>query len=129
MTRIQEEERTREEIERQEAEKHLYMRAYITDDSSFLMNNGTDFVAQSQVVDPPPNVQVRQVLRNQSLKEFLRLYSLENNGTCYYLWYLENRVNGTVRPGARFKKEDLELCKGIKKKMAKNGSTHIERIL
>lgn len=106
MTRIQQEELYREEMERREAEKHLYMRAYITDDSSFLMNTGGEFVVQSnQNADPPPYVQVRQVLRTQSLKEFLREYPNQN------AWYLTTRVNGTVRPGARFTEQDLELCK------------------
>jgi hypothetical protein len=89
------------------------MRAYIADDETFLMNGGPDFVAQSsEYSDPPPYVQVRQVLRTQSLKEFLISYSKEKEMN-FNIWYLESRANGSVRPSTRFTNEDLELGKKL----------------
>lgn len=114
MQRIKQEKLLMEEFHKLKAQQHLYIRAYVTTERSFLMNNGIGFfqIHESNPTDPPI-VSVEQVLKTQKLRDYLKSYAERHSIplNCLRAWNLANRRHGDVRLDIPFTEEDLDLCK------------------
>lgn len=114
MQRIKQEKLVIEEFHKIKAQQHLYIRAYVTTERSFLMNNGAGFLQfhENNSTDPPI-VSIEQVLKTQKLGEYLKSYAERHNVPLNLLraWNLANRRHGDVRLDIPFTEEHLDLCK------------------
>lgn len=110
--RIKQEKLVIEEFHKIKAQQHLYIRAYVTTERSFLMNNGAGFLQfhENNPTDPPI-VSIEQVLKTQKLGEYLKSYAERHNVPLNLLraWNLANRRHGDVRLDIPFTEEHLDL--------------------
>jgi ubiquitin carboxyl-terminal hydrolase 7 len=118
---IKQEQAIIEEQNKQRAEQHLYMTAYMTTDKSFKRNTGRGFIseyeqpktADEEEKDPPPVIEIKRVLKSQTLEDFHVNYAKEHDmkPNQFRIWNMMNRRNETVRLDTPFTNDDYDLCK------------------